>query len=80
MAYGLKACSCHPLKTKKFSYYLVGNEKGIRHISDLYYGNNLVETFEDLVAEFDIPLNNPLINGIYLNWFQDSKNIQEICF
>ena len=61
------------------------DEKGIQHISDLYFGNNLVKTFEDLVVEFDIPITdrrkyNSLMNGIYLNWFHNSKNIQENVF
>ena len=73
-----------------FSVYPVWDEKGIRHISDLFLGQNFVKTFEDLVVEFDIPISdrrkyNSLMNDIYLDWFQNSKNIQEnvfdkICF
>ena len=73
------------LKTKKFFHYPVWDEKGIQHISDLYFGNNLVKTFEDLVIEFDILISdrrkyNSLMNGIYLDWFHNSKNIQENVF
>ena len=55
------------------------------HISDLFLGQNFVKTFEDLVVEFDIPISdrrkyNSLMNGIYLDWFQNSKNIQENVF
>ena len=32
------------LKTKKFFFYPVWDEKGIHLISDLYFGNNLVNT------------------------------------
>ena len=73
------------LKSKKFFFYPVWDEKGIRHISDLFLGQNFVKTFEDLVVEFDIPVSdrrkyNSLMNGIYLQWFQNSKNIQENVF
>ena len=73
------------LKSKKFFFYPVWDEKGIRHISDLFLGHNLVKTFEDLVLEFDIPISdrrkyNSLMNGIYLDWFQNPKNIQENIF
>ena len=66
------------LKSKKFFFYPVWDEKGIRHISDLFLGHNLVKTFEDLVLEFDIPISdrrkyNSLMNGIYLDWFQNPK-------
>ena len=58
------------LKTKKFFFYPIWDEKGIHLISDLYFGNNLVKTFEDLVTEFDIPIRdrrkyNSLMNGIF---------------
>ena len=51
----------------------------------LILGHNFVKTFEDLVVEFDIPIRdrrkyNSLMNGIYLNWFQNPKNIQENVF
>ncbi len=73
------------LKSKKFFFYPVWDEKGIHNISDLFLGNNLVKTFEDLVIEFDIPINdrrkyNSLMNGIYLDWFQNPKNINESVF
>ena len=73
------------LKSKKFFFYPVWDEKGIRHISDLFLGHNFVKTFEDLVIEFDIPIRdrrkyNSLMNGIYLDWFQNPKNIQEDVF
>ena len=66
------------LKSKKNFFYPVWDEKGIRHISDLFFGHNLVKTFEDLVLEFDIPISdrrkyNSLMNGIYLDWFQNPK-------
>ena len=72
-------------KSKKFFFYPVWDEKGIRHISDLFLGQNFVKIFEDLVVEFDIPISdrrkyNSLMNGIYLDWFQNSKNIQENVF
>ena len=65
-------------------WYLIF-EKGIRHISDLFLGHNLVKTFEDLVLEFDIPISdrrkyNSLMNGIYLDWFHNPKNIHENIF
>ena len=46
-------------------------KNGIQHISYLHFGNNFVKTFEDLVVEFDIPINdrgkyNFLINGIFV--------------
>ena len=64
------------LKSKNFFFYPVWDEKGIRRISDLFLGHNLVKTFEDLVLEFDIPISdrrkyNSLMNGIYLDWFQN---------
>ena len=70
---------------KKFFFYPVWDEKGIRHISDLFLGHHFVKTFEDLVVEFDIPISdrrkyNSLMNGIYLDWFQNSKDIQENVF
>ena len=73
------------LKSKKFFFYPVRDEKGIRHISDLFLGHNFVKTFEDLVIEFDIPIRdrrkyNSLMNDIYLDWFQNPKNIQEDVF
>ena len=45
----------------------------------------LLKFFEDLVVDFDIPISdrskyNSLMNGIYLDWFQKSKNIQENVF
>ena len=46
------------LKSKKFFFYPVWDEKGIRHISDLFLGHNFVKTFEDLVVEFDIPISD----------------------
>ena len=41
-------------------------------------GQNFVKTFEDLIVEFDIPISDrrkyhSLINGVYLDWFQNSK-------
>ncbi len=73
------------LKSKKFFFYPVWDEKGIHHVSDLFLGNNFVKTFEDLVIEFDIPMNdrrkyNSLMNGIYLDWFQNPKKINENVF
>ena len=73
------------LKSNKCFFYPVWDEKGIRHISDLFLGHNFVKTFEDLVVEFDIPITdrrkyNSLMNGIYLDRFQNSKNIQENVF
>ena len=73
------------LKSKKFFFYPVWDEKGIHHISDLFLGHNFVKTFEDLVVEFDIPITdrrkyNSLMNGINLDWFQNPKNIQENVF
>ena len=73
------------MKSKKFFFYPVWDEKGICHISDLFLGHNLVKSFEDLVLEFDIPISdrrkyNSLMNGIYLDWFQNPKNIQENIF
>ena len=73
------------LKTKKFFFYPVWDEKGIHLISDLYFGNNLVKTFEDLVIEFDIPIRdrrkyNSLMKGIFLDWFGNPKNIQDNVF
>ena len=73
------------LKSKRFFFYPVWDEKGIRHISDLFLGHHFVKTFEDLVVEFDIPVSdrrkyNSLMNGIYLDWFHNSKNIQENAF
>ena len=59
------------LKSKKFFFfYPVWDEKGFRHISDLFLGH-MVKTFEDLVIEYDIPIRdrrqyNYLMNGIYL--------------
>ena len=41
-----------------FSVYPVWDEKGIRHISDLFLGQNFVKTFEDMVVEFDIPISD----------------------
>ena len=59
--------------------------RGFAYISDLFLGHNFVKTFEDLVIEFDIPIRdrrkyNSLMNGIYLDWFQNPKNIQEDVF
>ena len=73
------------LKSKKFFFYPVWDEKGIRHISDLFLGHNLVKTFEDLVIEYDIPIRdrrkyNYLMNDIYLDWFQNPKNIHNNVF
>ena len=73
------------MKSKKFFFYPVWDEKGIRHISDLFLGHNLVKTYEDLVIEYDIPIcdrrkYNYLMNGIYLDWFQNPKNIQDNVF
>ena len=68
------------LKTKKFFFYPVWNEKGIQTVSDLDRGFNLVKTFEDLVIEYDIPIGDRrkygyLMNGISLDWFLNPKNI-----
>ena len=46
---------------------------------------NLVKTFEDLVIEFDIPIRdrrkyNSSMNGIFLDWFGNPKNIQDNVF
>ena len=59
-------------------------KKGFVIISDLFLGHHFVKT-EDLVVEFDIPISdrrkyNSLMNGIYLDWFQNFKNIQENIF
>ena len=66
---------------KPKSSFHVWDEKGIQQISDIYFGNNLGKAFEDLIIEFDIPTNdrkyNSLMNGMYLSWFRNSKNIQE---
>ena len=76
------------LKTKKFFFYPVFDGKGVHLISDLYFGNYLVKTFEDLVIEFDIPRRkyNYLMNGIFFffffffDWFGNPKNIQDSVF
>ena len=73
------------LKTKKFFFYPVWNEKGIHTVSDLDRGFNLVKTFEDLVIEYDIPIRDRrkygyLMNGISLDWFLNPKNIQKDVF
>ena len=44
------------IKQKKFFFYPVWDEKGIRHISDLFLGHNVVKTFEDPIIEYDTPI------------------------
>jgi len=73
------------LKSKKFFFYPVWDDKGIHNISDLFIGYNLVKPFEMLVVEFDIPITdrrkyNFLIKGICPDWFQNPQNIQENIF
>lgn len=73
------------LKTKKFFFYPTWDNKGICNISDLYLGRNIIKSFEELVVEFDIPINdrrkyNSLMNGIDLDWFQNPMNIQDNVF
>ena len=74
------------LKNKEvLFFYPIWDEKEIHLISDLYFGNNLVKTFEDLVIEFVIPITdrrkyNSLMNDIFLDWFGNPKNIQDNVF
>ena len=60
-------------------------KKGFVIFQAFFFCQNFVKTFEDMVVEFDIPISdrrkyNSLMNGIYLDWFQNSKNIQENVF
>ena len=85
------ADGCH---VYRLFYHHVWDENGIQHslfclfvclfVSFLCFGNNLVKTFEDLVVEFNIRIcmygrkYDYLMNGIYLNCFYNSKNLQEM--
>ena len=70
------------LKTKKFFFYQDWYDHGIRTLNDLYLGRNFVKSFEDLVLEYDISIRdrrkyNYLMNGILIDWFYNTRNIQE---
>lgn len=73
------------LRHRPYFYYHAWYERGIVYISDLYNGINGVMTFEDLVLEYDIPITDrrkydSLMNGIFLNWFEDQQNVNENIF
>ena len=72
------------LRHRTYFYYHAWYERGIVYVSDLW-GYNMVKTFEDLVLEFDIPITdrrkyNSLMNGLYLDWFIDLKDVEENVF
>ena len=51
-------------------------------MNDLYLGRNFVKSFEDLVLEYDISIKdrrkyNYLMNGSLIDWFYNTRNIQE---
>ena len=73
------------LKSKKFFFYQDWYDLGICTLDDLYRGNNFVKSFEDLVLEFDISIRdrrkyNYLMNGLLIDWFYCSKNVQDNIF
>ena len=73
------------LKTKKFFFYQDWYDRGICVVNDPYRGLNIVETFEDLVFEFDISIKdrrkyNSLMNGLLIDWFYNPKNVQDNIF
>ena len=60
-------------------------ERGIHSIFQLHNGFGNPKTFEDLVIEFDIPIRDQkkydsLMNGIFLEWFDNSLNVDENIF
>ena len=73
------------LKSKKFFFYQDWYDLGICTLDDVYRGNNFVKSFEDLVLEFDISIRdrrkyNYLMNGLLIDWFYCSKNVQDNIF
>ena len=73
------------LKSKKFFFYQDWYDLGICTLDDLYRGNNFVKSFEDLVLEFYISIRdrrkyNYLMNGLLIDWFYCSKNVQDNIF
>ena len=73
------------LKTKKYFFYQNWFDQGIYTLDDLYRGHNFVKTFEDLVIEFDISIKDRrkyyfLIIGISMDWFYDTRDVEENLF
>ena len=72
-------------KTKKYFFYQNWFDQGIYTLDDLYRGRNFVKTFEDLVIEFDISIKDRrkysfLMNGISMDWFYDTRDVEENLF
>ena len=73
------------LKTKRYFYYPDWHNLGVSTLGDLYRGHNFVETFEDLVLEYDISIRdrrkyNLLMNGILLDWFHPPPQVKNSIF
>ena len=73
------------LKTKKYFFYQNWFDQGIYTVDDLYRGRNFVKTFEDLVIEFDISIKDRrkysyLMNGISMDWFYNTRDVEENLF
>ena len=57
----------------------------LKTLGDLYRCRNFVRTFEDLVIEFDISIKDRrkysfLMNGISMDWFYDTRAVEENLF
>ena len=73
------------LKTQKYFFYQNWFDQGIYTVDDLYRGPNFVKTFEDLVIEFDISIKDRrkysyLMNGISMDWFHNTRDVEENLF